>query len=51
MGLTKVTYAMIDGAPVNVLDYGAIGDGATDDSNALNAAATAAAGGLSLIHI
>jgi hypothetical protein len=33
-----------DGA-VNVLDYGAIGDGATDDTAALNAALAAAAGG------
>ena len=31
MGLTKVTYAMIEGAAINVLDYGAVGDGVTDD--------------------
>lgn len=35
MGLTKVSYAMINGAPVNVLDYGATGNGATDDTTAL----------------
>lgn len=38
MSLTKVTYAMINGAPVNVFDFGAVGDGITDDSSALNAA-------------
>lgn len=38
MSLTKVTYSMIDGALVNVLDYGAVGDGLTDDSTALTLA-------------
>lgn len=27
MSLTKATYSMIDGAPLNVLDYGAVADG------------------------
>lgn len=31
MALTKATYSMIEGAPANVLDYGAVGDGTTDD--------------------
>jgi len=38
MSLTKVTYAMIEGASVNVLDYGATGDGTTDDTAAIQAA-------------
>lgn len=39
MALTKVSYSMISGAPVNVLDYGAVGDGTTDDTAAFLAAA------------
>lgn len=35
MALTKVSYSMITGAPVNVLDHGATGDGITDDTNAI----------------
>ena len=38
MSLTKVSYAMIDGASVNVLDYGAIGDGVANDTAAFQAA-------------
>ena len=34
MSLTKVSYAMIDGALVNVLDFGAVGDYTTDDTDA-----------------
>jgi hypothetical protein len=41
MSLTKVSYSMIAGAPVNVLDYGATGDGTTDDTNAILAAIAA----------
>jgi hypothetical protein len=42
MALTKVTYAMIDGASVNVTDFGATGDGLTNDYAAILAADTAA---------
>lgn len=38
MSLTKVSYSMIQGATINVLDYGAIGDGSTNDGAAIQAA-------------
>ena len=38
MALTKVTNRMIEGASFNVLDFGAVGDGSTDDAAAINAA-------------
>ena len=38
MSLTKVSYSMINGASVNVNDFGAVGDGTTDDTTEIQAA-------------
>jgi hypothetical protein len=43
MSLTKASYSMITGAPVNVKDLGAKGDGSTNDYAAFAAALTAVA--------
>lgn len=43
MSLTKVSFAMIQGDPISVLDYGAVGDGVTDDTAAFSAWAAALA--------
>ena len=38
MSLTKATYSMIEGTPINILDYGAVGDGVTNDAAAIQSA-------------
>jgi hypothetical protein len=42
MALTKASYSLISGAPYNVNDYGAVGNGVADDTAAINAAISAA---------
>jgi hypothetical protein len=43
MALTKVSYSMITGAPVNVKDFGAVGNGVTNDQAAFALAIAAVA--------
>lgn len=52
MSLTKVSFSMIDGAPLNVLDYGAYSDGthATETTIAIKAAITAALAGKGVVY-
>ena len=38
MALTKVSYSMVEGAPANLLDFGAVGDGIVNDTAAIQAA-------------
>jgi hypothetical protein len=46
MALTKVSYSMIDGATVNVLDFGAVGDNVADDTAAIQAAVDSISNGV-----
>lgn len=49
MSLTKATYSMIEGAPVNVLDYGADPTGVADSTAAIQAAINALTTGQTLV--
>ena len=40
MALTKASFSMIANAPINLLDYGAVGDGIVNDTIAVQAAVT-----------
>lgn len=51
MSLTKVSYSMISGAPLSVLDYGAVGDGVANDTSAFAAAVAAAVAQSRALHI
>lgn len=45
MSLTKVTNSMIQSAPANICDFGAVGDNITDDTNAIKAAIASVSSG------
>lgn len=48
MALTKVTFSMIDGGIVNAKDFGAVGDGVTNDAPAIQSAISAMSNGQTL---
>ena len=45
MSLTKTSYSLIAGAPINVLDYGADASGVADSTSAIASALDAVASG------
>jgi hypothetical protein len=51
MALTKASFSMINGAYYNVLDYGAVGDGTTDSTAAIQAAIEAAQASAKPVYI
>ena len=50
MALTRVHNRLIAGAPVNVKDFGAVGDGVTDDAPAVQLAVDAAVAGSGIVY-
>lgn len=51
MSLTKVSFSMIEGASINVQDYGATGDGTTNDQAAIQAAIDAATAANKIVYL
>jgi hypothetical protein len=51
MSLTKATYSLINGSPLNVLDFGAVGNDSYDSTSAIQAAFTAAASSGQSVYI
>jgi Pectate lyase superfamily protein len=51
MALTKASYSMISGEIINAIDYGATGNGTTDDTAAIQAAITAATSQKKILRI
>jgi hypothetical protein len=51
MNLLRSSYGMITGSPVNVRDYGAVGDGVTVNTTAIQAAITVAAASGGSVYI
>lgn len=49
MALTKTSYSLLNGAPINVVDYGAVGDNTTNDTAAIQAAIDAMTNGSALV--
>ena len=49
MSLTKVSYSMVNNAPLNLVDFGAVGDGVADDRIAIQTALDNRAGSVTIV--